>query len=80
MGTPSLGLTDFLLSTPLPVDPVTIRHCEGEQRQITMSVNDLLISCWTLNTFRLPDRREVGSSTLPRPIIQNLLPRLRIWP
>jgi len=34
-----LELTDFLLSTPLSVDPVTIRHCEGEQRQITLSVN-----------------------------------------
>jgi hypothetical protein len=26
------------------------------------------------------DKREVGSSTLPRPISQNLLPRLRIPP
>ena len=28
--------------------------------------------------MKLPDKREVGSSTLPRPMNQNLLPRLRL--
>ena len=30
--------------------------------------------------MKLPDKREVGSSTLPRPMIENLLPRLWIRP
>src|SRR5258706_1182320 len=41
---------------------------KGEQRQITLSVNDLQISCRTSYSARSPDKREVGSSTLPRPI------------
>jgi hypothetical protein len=36
-----------LLSIRLSIDPGIIRHREGELRQITLSVNDLLISCRT---------------------------------
>jgi hypothetical protein len=35
------------LSILLSVDPGIIRHREGEQRQITLSVNDLPFSCRT---------------------------------
>jgi len=36
-----------LLSIPLSVDPDIIRHRVGEQRQITLSVNDSKTSCRT---------------------------------
>jgi hypothetical protein len=35
------------LSIQLSIDPDIIRHREGELRQITLSVNDLQISCRT---------------------------------
>jgi hypothetical protein len=44
---------------------------KGEQRQITPSVNDLAISSRTFIPLLSPDKREVGSSTLPRPITFN---------
>jgi hypothetical protein len=56
------------LSIQLSIDPDIIRHREGELRQITLSVNDLQISCRTSYSLRSPDKREVGSSTLPRPM------------
>jgi hypothetical protein len=36
-----------LLSIVLSIDPDITRHREGKQRQITLSVNDLQISCRT---------------------------------
>ena len=36
-----------LLSIQLSIEPGIVRHREGEQRQITLSVNDLQFSCRT---------------------------------
>jgi len=36
-----------MLSIQLSIDPDIIQHREGELRQITLSVNDLQISCRT---------------------------------
>ena len=63
-----------MLSIQLSIDPDIIRIPKIEQRQITLSVNDLQISCRTSYPLQSPDKREVGSSTLPRPMIQNPFP------
>jgi hypothetical protein len=39
--------TSVLLSIQLSIDPDIIRIAKGEQRQITLSVKDLLLSCRT---------------------------------
>jgi hypothetical protein len=70
----------ILLSIQLSIEAGIIRHPEGPttaDHAVRQRFNDL---AGLLTPLRSPDKREVGSSTLPRPMNQNLLPRLRISP
>jgi hypothetical protein len=56
---------------------VNARDAEQDVRERQAS-RELLSPIHVL--MKLPDKREVGSSTLPRPMIQNLWPRFWIRP
>jgi hypothetical protein len=73
-----LALQEVVVSVLVSIHSGKVQQAQKESGQITRHCReklDKLLNCEPLQA--LPDKREVGSSTLPRPIQLNESPALR---